>query len=141
MNTVDQAVRCRCACGASYTSDTWGQLAPACIWATDDGVLELRICRCGSTISAPFSHQSSRLATVTADQPVRAPQHSMVFELSANRFQAWCACMRTSPLVGGTPQEVSTILASFGWHVEGDTFTCPVCAARKSRPDRVGADR
>jgi hypothetical protein len=129
--------RCRCKCGASHSTAEWRALSPVGVWTTDEGVLELRVCVCGSTISAPFSFASSTLAAPGSPADIAAdatePKHSMFFRVGTDRFQAWCTCMRKSPLVAGTPADVERALADLDWRAGGETWTCPVCSSRTDR--------
>lgn len=135
--------RCACGCGARWTTTAWNQLRPAGVWTTEDGALQLRVCTCGSTISASFSHASSTLTaappathTTEPSSPVEAgpdTANPLFFCVGGDRFQAWCACMRKSPVVAGTREEVEGALGQLHWHSVAGTWTCPVCVNRARR--------
>lgn len=129
--------RCRCACGATWTAGDFAKLRAIGVWPTDVGVLELRVCSCGSTISAPFSHKSTTL-TVTARGSAAPPPalfppdspRSTLLQVEPNRFQVRCACMRTSPILAGTRALAERLIESLDWQLCGDEWMCPICADR-----------
>lgn len=104
-------------------------------------MLELRVCACGSTISAPFSHKSSTLVVAPRDSsdPVLEPpllfspdaSPAMLVQVEPNRFQVRCSCMRTSPIIPGTRAVAKRVFEDLAWHLRGDEWTCPICAERK----------
>ena len=52
-------------------------------------------------------------------------------QVEANRYQARCGCMRTSPIVTGTRTLAKRLVEEFAWKIRDDEWSCPICSERK----------
>ena len=77
-----------CSCGARYDREAWRALKLVGVQRDDERLLELRNCRCGSTLVEAVACADAPAPTVMVDETVRRPERASMQPVEASRHEA-----------------------------------------------------